>query len=497
MKVDHSKFRIGFIYPGYENLGIEYLSACLKQRGFSTRLFFDPVLFDESGFLNNRLLKRVFSSRERILREIDDYSPDIVCFSVISDNYNWACGWAQEIKKRKSVPVIFGGIHPSSVPEKSINNPFVDYVCVGEGDKAIIDLAEALAYGKSGCDIKNIWAKQDEKIIKNDLRPLITNLDEIPFADKDLFYARTPIFNSGYIISTSRGCPYTCSYCCNSVWKNLYAGEKRIVRRRSPENVIRELKIAKSTYNPRYINFWDEVFNSDHSWLGDFLPRYAKEIKLPFFCFIYPDLSTEKIVRLLKNSGCYKVQLGVQITDEHKRKHILGRQSSNEAIKMAVSLFKKENIYVVCDAIFGVPGESDEGLEKTAYFYDECLPDHIEIFWLRYYPKTNILEWAFDNGFVSKEEIEDIEEGKVSGGIVVGSRHSKSLTKKFVLLFYLFHFLPRWLRQLVLQKKLYRFLPSSFPPISLYIVSRILKRAKYDVNISRTIRRYMYYMLRL
>lgn len=489
-------FKIGFVYPGYENLGIEYLSARLKKHGFATRLFFDPILFDESGFLNNRLLKRLFSASHRIIKEVQDYKPDLLCFSVTSDNYQWASRWAGEAKKLNLAPVVFGGIHPSSVPDKVISNPFVDYICVGEGDEAIVELAEALAQKKPTDRIKNIWAKLDGQVKKNELRPLISDLDAIPLADKDLFYSAAPIFDGGYITSTSRGCPYSCSYCCNDVWKGLYAHEGKMVRRRSPENVINELLIAKSKYKIRYVNFWDEVFNSDQGWLKDFLPRYKEKVGLPFFCFVYPDLVTEGLAAALKDSGCYKVQMGVQVIDEKKRRTLLKRQSSNSAIAKAIDLLKKEKIFVLCDTILGLPGEENDDLEKLASFYDEHSPDQIHTFILRYYPKTNILKWAAENRFISEEEIANIEEGKVIGGTHGAGGNLTGYSRKFILLLNLFQFLPRPLRKLILRNKLYRILPSRYSPVILYVVARALNRARYDVNISRTLKRYTYFMMR-
>lgn len=489
-------FKVGFIYPGYENLGIEYLSAQLKRNGFEAKLFFDPILFAESGFINNKLLANLFSFRKYLLREIINYRPDLLCFSVITDNYKWAREWAREIKEHISVPVVFGGIHPTSVPERVIDNPSVDYVCIGEGDEAIVDLAEALAHEKPAGAISNIWSKMNGKVIKNRVRPLITNLDYFPLLDKDLFYSAAPVFKSGYIISTSRGCPYSCSYCCNNVWRKIYAEERKIFRKRSIENVIKELKVARSKYKPRYIYFLDEVFIVDREWLKDFLYKYKKEIGLPFFCFIYPDLITEDMVLDLKKAGCYKIQMGVQVVDENKRRTVLRRNSSNKAIAHAIDLFKRAKIYVVCDTIFGFPDENSEDLEKIAYFYDRYLPNHIEIFWLRYYPKAEIISWAFKNGYINQEKIEEIEDGRLSCGIARGGDNISNYSKKFMVLFYLFHFLPHKCRVYILKKGLYKFFPSHFSPSTLYILGRIFNHAKYDLNISRTIKRYVYFILR-
>ncbi len=214
-------FKVAFICPGYESLGIEYLSANLKMNGLESKLFLDPILFSESGFLNNNFLGSIFSFKKRILKTIIDYQPNLICFSVITDNYKWACDWAREIKKYISTSIIFGGIHPTSVPERVILEPFVDYVCIGEGDIAIVELAQACRDRKNTASIQNIWAKQEGLIFKNEVRPLIYDLDTLPFPDKEFYYSQAPIFNDGYLASTSRGCPFKCAYCCNNVYHSI------------------------------------------------------------------------------------------------------------------------------------------------------------------------------------------------------------------------------------------------------------------------------------
>ncbi|MBM3250083.1 MAG: B12-binding domain-containing radical SAM protein [Candidatus Omnitrophica bacterium] len=490
------KFKVAFIYPGYENLGIEHLSALLKKCGFETKLFLDPVLFAESAFLNSRVLAGIFSYRKKLLRRILEYQPDMVCFSVITDNYQWAKGWAAEIKRHLSVPVVFGGIHPSAVPERVILEPCVDYLCIGEGDEAIVELAAALSGAGATDAIMNIWTKKEGAVVRNRIRPPIDDLDRLPPADKELFYTSAPVFNKGYILSTSRGCPYSCSYCCNDTWKAIYAEEKKFLRRRSPAAVIAELGEAKAKYAPRYVSFWDEVFNADKAWLDEFLPRYKREIGLPFFCFAFPDLVTPELAGQLKEAGCYKVQMGVQTIDEEKRRGILKRNSSNEAITKAIGLLKGSGIYVTCDTILGLPGEDGLELERTAQFYSRNLPDHIEIFWLRYYPKTQISCWAMEQGLLNPVQMQDIEEGRAGYGIVRGKGKPSKESKRFMALFYLFHFLPYKMRKWILESRAHRYLPAFFPPIALYIASRLFNRAKFDVNIERTIKRYAYFASR-
>ena len=105
-----------FISSACETLAIEYLSAVLKKAGHRCSLCFDPQLFDDT-FLKNRVLKRLFDYSDEIIEELRAHAPDLIAFSVVSDNYPWAVALADKIKKAMDVPIVFGGVHPTSVPE--------------------------------------------------------------------------------------------------------------------------------------------------------------------------------------------------------------------------------------------------------------------------------------------------------------------------------------------------------------------------------------------
>lgn len=488
---------MAFIYPGYENLGVEYLSATLKNNDFETRLFFDPILFSESGFINNKFLSSPFSNKKNILNAIVDYQPDLLCFSVITDNYKWACNWAKEVKSRISVPIIFGGIHPTSVPERVIQEPFVDYICIGEGDIAIVELAKALQENGDTNSIQNIWLKRDGLIFKNEVRPPISDLDALPFPDKDIYYLQAPIFQDGYLISTSRGCPFKCSYCCNNVYFELYKNTGSVIRRRSADNVIRELEEAKLKYNPKFIHFVDDVFNYNRNWLFDFLDKYRVKVRLPFACYIYPDLVDLLMVKYLKESGCFKIQMGLQVINENKRKTVLKRDSLQENIARAIDYFKKAGIFVTCDNILGFPDEKEEDLLLLAYFYNEHTPNHSENFWLRYYPKTEITKWALDNNYISTDISEEIENGNYNLGLIRKPKYicAKLYTDKFIFLLNIFPFLPKIMRSFILKNRFYRLFPK-FSGLLFIIIVKTVNHPKYDFNTIRTIKRYLYFGLR-
>lgn len=487
-------FKIAFIYPGYENIGIECLSANLKRNGFEVKLFLDPIIFSESGFINIGFLASFFSFQEYLLQQIIDYQPDLICFSVITDNYHWACDWAKKIKHKLFVPIVFGGIHATSVPDKVIAEPFVDYVCVGEGDIALAELAKAARDKKDATLIPNIWAKNNGSIFKNEIAAPIQDLDQLPFPDKDLYYSSCPIFSDGYLISTSRGCPFHCAYCCNNVYHSLYNNKGKIVRRRSCSNVLAELEQARKKYKPKFIHFVDEVFNYDKEWVIDFLEKYKKNIALPFSCYVFPDLVNRSISKLLREAGCFKVQMGLQVIDDQKRKVVLQRSSTKNEIAQAIRCLKNSGIFVTCDNIFGFPDEREEELISLCYFYHQNMPDHCENFWLRYYPKAAITDWALENNYIDKDKIKEIENGDINFGLIRNPEHlnGRTYVHQFILFLNIYKYLPSVFRVLILKHRWYRLLPK-VSVVFLLIIFRIINHPRYDFNTIRTIKRYLYF----
>src|SRR3972149_11506362 len=140
--------KILFLSSVFKNIGMEYLSACLKQKGHDTRLLFDPRLFDiPSKSFSNQVLSKAFSMRKRLLKEAYAYQPDLIAFSAVSADYKWAISFAKDLKKIMKTRIVFGGYHPTALPEKVILEDCIDYVITGEGEGALVDLAEGIERG--------------------------------------------------------------------------------------------------------------------------------------------------------------------------------------------------------------------------------------------------------------------------------------------------------------------------------------------------------------
>jgi len=439
MNISKKAKDILFVFPAYEHegLGIEILSSCLKKAGHRTDLILNHS--NEKNF------------KKRLAKRIIDFKPDFIGFSVMTDDYLWACETSKFIKSLKNIPIIFGGIQSTSCTEEVINNPFVDYAVFGEGEGAIIEIVE----NPTKTDIKNVWIRKNNKIFKNPKRPLIQNLDSVPFADKDLFLKEAPYLGEIYYIMTGRGCPFSCTYCFNNYMRKLYKGCNWL-RRRSVENVMEELRIMKKKNKYKMVLFGDDVFTYDTEWLKEFFKLYKKEINLPFKALGHPAFITPELVSLLKYGGCIRLQLGVQTPSEKIRKEICKRNDANKIIYKAIKEVKHQGIMVQIDHLFGLPTETIEDYRNNVGFYIDIKPDYISDFWLQYYPNTEIIEIGKNCGDIDENLIQETIKGKVSYPEVVLKRKEDPEILAMARFFKWIPVLPRRISWIILKKRYYR-----------------------------------------
>ncbi|MFA4880066.1 MAG: radical SAM protein [Candidatus Doudnabacteria bacterium] len=402
--------KIVFAVSEDENLGVEYISSYLKQNGHTVYLIYDPKQFDRS-YLRNSFLARFFDWKRINLEKIQALQPDLIAFSCVTATYQWALSFAQEIKKVLDTPIIFGGVHPTLVPDLVIQNPCVDMVCVGEGEEAFLELVNSLQKKDGRTDIPNIWFKSKGNIIKNMPRPLQEDLDQYPFLDRNLFWNQFPKFLTQNVNSlTSRGCPFNCTYCGNEQKRKVYQGKGRYLRQRSVSSVINELLFLKKNYRIKEIIFVDDVLTMDKAWFANFSKLYRQKVRLPYTCFVHARLLDEKTAFLLKASGCRLAAFGIQSGDEKIRREILHRYESNKEIKRAAYICKKYHLKFMIDHIFDIPFDFD--IQKSINLYSEIRPDMINCFNLLYFPKAKIIDYALQAGNLRLEDIPEIERGE-------------------------------------------------------------------------------------
>jgi len=318
-----------------EPLGIMQLSSMLKKSGHNVR----GVVLGENEDAQH-VLKKI----------VKEFRPHIIGYSVVTGKERKWLDINRELKKHASFFSIFGGPHPTFNPQV-LNDKWLDGICIGEGEGPITELAEAIAHGSDITKIKNIWMKTKNGIVKNKLRPLVEDLDSLPFPDREIFQGVKE--GRSYNIMSSRGCPYDCSYCINHQLHILYGDKK--MRYRSIDNFFDELKFLKREYRARMFLIHDDLFILNKKRVLEFTRRYAKEIGVPFSCSARPEMMTKGIAEALSGAGCSVVFVGIESGNEGVRKKILNRRISDEQILNCCGILRTAGIKIIAQNILGIP----------------------------------------------------------------------------------------------------------------------------------------------
>ncbi|MDP8256140.1 MAG: radical SAM protein [Candidatus Alcyoniella australis] len=490
-----SRPNVVFVHAAFEHLGVELLSAYLKQHDVETSLAFDPRMFDDS-FVDVRFLAKLFDIRERLADQVAQREPDLVAFSVLAADYRWALDMAARIKRRCSAPVVFGGIHATSAPEALLENEQVDYCIVGEGERALLELTRALHQGSDPTGVDNLCFRADGAVRCNPLGPLIQDLDALPFADKQLFYDQVPGYARHYTLLTRRGCINRCSYCHNTIWRRLYP-DQPLIRLRSVDNVFQELTAAKARYGFNRLRINDDLFSYNREWLLEFCKRYPHEVGVPFMCFCSPlDLDAESVAAL-KNAGCFQVCVGVQDVHEQVRAEVFDRRTPQAALVRSLACLRKQRLRATVDNILGFPGQTEQQIQDVAQFYlDNPVYGRFTVFWLIYYAGTAITEAAHQRGELSDEQLAQLQRDppRRANTMVRSGSLSRRLTKLHLFLV-LIQWLPRSWSRLMLHKQLYRLLPPINPSL-IEGLWTVFTRDRLDPIRRRYYIKYLHYGLR-
>ena len=353
------------------------------------------------------------------MKKAKHFKPDLLAFSFVTNQFQDIKQIGKRLKKELNVPVIVGGTHPTILPEEVIKEDWIDMLCIGEGEEALLELADKLGKNEDISEIQNLWIKKNNgEIIKNTVRPLWQELDKLPFPDYELFN-KYGLINNRIDIITGRGCINSCTFCINSFKKSFYKGQTHL-RRRSVDNVMEEILYVDKKYNPKQYRFLDDTFAYDIDWLRDFSEKYSKKIGKPYRCTLSPNVTTYEIVQELKKSNCKVVEMGFQTASNELRSKMMHRHYSNEKILEICGWLKQNKIKLSLDLIFGTPGETPSDMWETLHFCDKIDITYTTPSFLYPFPKTKILEYALNDGYVDDELYKKICDG-------VGSHHTTFL----------------------------------------------------------------------
>lgn len=440
--------KIAFFNIAVENMATSMFSAIAKEKGHSVRLFNTTTIFKEGLTREFPRLAKIFNYDEILFKQIEAFQPDLIAFSVVTFHYQLSLHYAKICKTIcPNAKIVFGGIHVSCVPEVVIDNACIDYIVIGEGEIAFLEIIKHIEKAESSEPIVNTWYKsKDGKIIKGKQTGFIQDLDSLPHYDKEIWEDFTP-HDTYYITITSRGCPYNCTYCFNHFFREIPDEKSNYVRRRSVKHVIEELKINKAKYNLQFIEFWDDIFILDKRWLKEFLDVYKKEIALPFKCYIHVNLFDEDVAIGLKEAGCKWVDFGIQHINEDYRRKVLKRYETNKNIIKTLKILKKHGIVSFADYIVGLPGDTIEHNEEARLFFVKNTPDIIEPYWMSYHPQTEIIKKGYELKILNDATMDLIHRGHFVDGYFRGALGSKDFHQEYYFIFKVLPALPVFLRK--------------------------------------------------
>lgn len=396
--------RVVFIYPelssyanwkGSLHFGIGWLSAVLKQAGHSTSLLHLTQRVDETTFVC----------------ALEHYLPaDLIAFSSTTNDFGYTRQLAGWIKARSDVPIVCGGVHATVAPEDAISAPAIDMICIGEGEKPLRELCDALDNGGDFYHIRNLWVKRNGNVIRNAVRPLIEHLDSLPFPDRKVFHYDTleEMEERRLTVLASRGCPYSCTYCCNHAIRQRYPNARAYVRFRSVANVINEIEDALDTYPAiERIVFHDDVLILDKEWFAAFASEYRRRIGLPFACNCRANLMSDAVAQRLKDGGCVRVSMGIESGNDHIRTEILSRKMSRDQIVTAFATCKRHGIRTYSFNMVGLPFEDMPAMLDTIKLNALVSPHEIQTSIFYPYPKTELHRLCLEHGFLGDQDTLD------------------------------------------------------------------------------------------
>jgi anaerobic magnesium-protoporphyrin IX monomethyl ester cyclase len=365
------------LYP----LGVSYLASNLIHNGFD-----DVSIVD----LNLELTEPngIFKRSVELVERTDPHVLGITCWTV---HLLFCLEFVRLYKKKHpEVKIVLGGVHASFQTEEMMKLCPADIVVRGEGEETLVELIGALDENSSLDNIKGISYRKDGTVHNTPERSLIKDLDEVPFPAYQLLPSleRYQPLNRTFVLSlvASRGCPYKCIFCsANKLWKYQ--------RRRSPENILKEIKWIKSTFDVGFIRFEDDDFTANREWA---LKLFAllKDEKIYFDCLTRIDRVDHELLKAMRDAGCQGIYHGIESASPRLLKLLRKGFPSwvdNEYIKDLIMQEVDLGLVPTASAMIGIPTETREEVESTFELMSEIrrLGAKTQLWIMTPYPDTD------------------------------------------------------------------------------------------------------------
>jgi len=455
--------KILFLYPNLEMStlvpnAIAILSKYLKMDGFEKIELFDATHYTE-GKESSDLQKvargqlRAFSYEDRNVifkvtdmfqdfeEKVEEFKPDIIAASIVEDTYPICVKFLKRIAS-KNIPTIVGGVFVNSAPHIVLQEPAIDYLCMGEGEETLVEVCNALEEGKPVSRIPNLWIKKNDEVIERNPKRQALSLDNFPIQDFSVFEPQA-LFRpmSGEIykmapLETQRGCPFQCTF-CNSPGKQFdYKSDNAgsFYRKRTMENVRNELEHLVAEFGIEYIFFITDTFLAmSKKEFDEFIEMYS-DFKLPFFMNTRPETIDEYRAQKLKEVGCDRVNVGIEHGNEKYRREAIKRNLSNDVVIRAFHQIQDVGIPVVANNIIGYPDETRDLIFDTIELNRSLNCDDTNAFIFAPYHGTPLRELCVKKNYLAPDTLAEIyTKGSLLNMPSISKKEIEALCKTFVL----------------------------------------------------------------
>lgn len=380
-----SKYKfLGVVAP---SLGIGYMAAVLEKNSIDCDVLDSSALeltYDEIG------------------EEILERNPDIVSISALTPTIGAALDTADKIKQIKpDTVVVLGGYHPTFEFSNVLKEDSVDVVIRGEGEYTMLDLVQTIDNGGDLKDVQGLafYDAVDGSLIVTEDRPIIKDLDDLPFPAFHLFpmdkYKILNISTNVATIITTRGCPMQCSFCSSAALHGRY------LRRRSYTNVVDEIEQRLKEQNIDTIAFMDDTFTLDVRFVKNFCEEIKRRgLKFWWGCTSRVDTLNEELLEMMKDAGCITLFMGVESADQHT----LDKMDKNITVEKTVNAFKlarKIGIRSIASCVIGMPEDTKESIKQTIKFVKNLKPNYALYSLATPYPGTKFYKEVFEKNLIS------------------------------------------------------------------------------------------------
>ncbi len=390
--IDTSRKLRTFLTP-IPPLGIASIAAVVEKAGIEVK-----ALDQFANKMNN----------QKVLQEIKKYAPDMIGFSCLTPVINNVKGLVKEIRKFSNCLIVLGNIHPMLFADELLREGSADIIVKGEGEVTLLDLIVTIRDKRSLHSVQGISFREGDDVFHNPSRPLLEDLDQIPYPAWHLFelsnYKETPqmLINNKLALPIlgSRGCPYRCIFCAQDT---IYPKP----RYRKVESIVREIEFMHRRFKVDFFGFFDAYF----PFSMDFGIRFCQELirsglhkKIKWCTETRVDLVSEDLLMMMKNSGVHLIMFGLESGNQDILNRINKRITLEQA-RRAIRIAKKIKIYTLGLFMLGLPGETAKSCRDTIRFAKELDCDVVKFNLAVPYPGSKLFaDFYKERKFVLKPE---------------------------------------------------------------------------------------------